>query len=172
MKKKQEKLQRNLVTVVFLPSAGKGFLMSQYVIACKNTDMQIPLILVIVWDYCLERTKGFSKNPYPKLNFLSFSLRKHIAVPCVRHHKGQHSMGQPCCQLPFCQSMGLLSRCKTREVCSNREGTIPHWAQPVGLPPLCQYRTGPADPSQEKQTFSIKEQHFCPVRAHTSRKVM
>lgn len=135
--KKQEKLQGNLVTVVFLPSAGKGFLMSQYVIACKNTDMQIPLILVIVWDYCLERTKGFFKNPYPKLNFLSFSLRKRVAVPCVRHHKGQHSMGQPCCQLPFCQSMGLLSRCKTREVCSSREGRIAHWAQPVGLPPLC-----------------------------------
>lgn len=57
--KKQEKLQGNLVTVVFLPSARKGFLISQYIIACKNTDMQIPLILVIVWDCCLERTKGF-----------------------------------------------------------------------------------------------------------------
>lgn len=56
--KEQGKLQGNLVTVVFLPSAGKGFLMSQCVTACKNTDMQIPVILVILWDCCLKRTKG------------------------------------------------------------------------------------------------------------------
>lgn len=43
--KKQEKLQGNLVTVVFLPSAGKGFLMLQCVTACVNTDMQMPVIL-------------------------------------------------------------------------------------------------------------------------------
>lgn len=67
--KKQEKLQGNLVTVVFLPSAGKGFLMSQCVTACKNTDMQVPVILVILWYCCLKRTKGVLKKSMPQTKF-------------------------------------------------------------------------------------------------------
>lgn len=160
--KKQEKLQGNLVTVVFLPSAGKGFLMSQCVTACKNTDMQVPVILVILWDCCLKRTKGVLKKSILQTKFPFIFLWENMLlflVWCTT--KDNTPWDSPAASCTSVKGQGQSAGVKLQRFAPNLGENSPS-----------QYRTGPAGPSQAKQIFSIKQQHFCPVRAHTSRKVM
>lgn len=119
MKKPRKAARKVGNNCILLFSRERIPLRSLCVPACKNTYMQIPLILVTVRDYRLERTKGiFFKIHYhevrPKLELLSFFLEKTCSYSsCNTTQKTTHrarSVGQHCCQLLFRQSPWPVNR--------------------------------------------------------------